>query len=130
MRWVGRPWDAEGKPAEQSGFQVWVRPREPLADPRVRGAAITFLADFHSHWPVARKLGSNFDTVGFTSLDQSVWIHHEQPWDDFWLFDSWSPAAHAGRSLGHRALRTRDGTLIASMAQEAMIPGAELNVNS
>lgn len=75
---------------------------------------------------MARKLGGPFDAMGFTSLDQSVWIHRDLPWDDWWLLTSWTDQAHAGRSLGHRTLRTRDGLLVASMAQEAMIPGARL----
>jgi len=125
MRWIGRPWRVEG-PVDDSGYRVWVQPRRPVHDPAVRAAAIAFLADFHSHWPVARKLGGHFEAEGFTSLDQSVWIHRSEPWDDYWLLESWTPDAHAGRALGHRSLRTRDGRLVASMAQEAMIPGARL----
>ena len=125
MRWVGRPWAPEG-PCDSSRYSVWVRPRVAPPDDALRGAAITFLSDFHSHWPVARKLGDHFEPDGYTSLDQSVWIHRDQPWDDFWLLESWADGGHAGRSLGHRTLRTRDGLLVASMAQEAMIPGARL----
>ena len=123
MRWVGRPWAVEG-PSDSSRFQVWVRPRVEPADEALRAAGIGFLADFHSHWPVARMLGQHFEPDSYTSLDQSVWIHRDEPWDDFWLFTSWAPGGHAGRALGHRTLHTRDGRLVASMAQEALIPGA------
>jgi acyl-CoA thioesterase-2 len=121
MRWVGRPWAPEGP--SDSRYRVWVQPREPLEDPALRAAAIAFMADFHSHWPVARRLGGHFEAEGYTSLDQSVWIHRREPWDDFWLYESWTESAHAGRALGHRRLRTREGLLVASMAQEALIPG-------
>ena len=86
--------------------------------------ALYFLADYHSHWPVARMLGEHFEPDHYTSLDQSVWIHRDEPWDDFWLHSSWTRGGHAGRALGHRTLHTRDGRLVASMAQEALIPGA------
>lgn len=123
MRWVGRPWSVDG-PSDSSHTQVWVRPRVAPSDDSLRAAGICFLADFHSHWPVARKLGEHFEPESYTSLDQSVWIHRSDPWDDFWLLSSRTPGAHAGRSLGHRTLHTRDGRLVASMAQEAIIPGA------
>ena len=123
MRWCGRPWALETSAAD-SRYQAWVRPCAPPRSAAGRAAGIAFTSDYHSHWPVARKLGGPFDTTGFTSLDQSVWIHREDPWDDWWLFTSWTDQGHAGRSLGHRTLRTRSGRLVASMAQEAMIPGA------
>ena len=129
MRWCGKPWLLDG-PSEDSRYHAWVRPAAlssnsaSAASVAGRAAGIAFTSDYHSHWPVARKLGSSFDTTDFTSLDQSVWVHRGDPWDDWWLLTSWTEQGHAGRSLGHRTLRTRDGRLVASMAQEAMIPGA------
>ncbi len=128
MRWCGRPWDLSG-PAASSRYETWVRPLVPPESAAGRDAGIVFLSDYHSHWPATRKLGGSFDTEGFVSLDQVVWIHRDDAWDDWWLFSSWTDQGHAGRSLGHRTLRTRDGRLVASMAQEAMIPGARLLAN-
>ena len=126
MRWVGRPWDLQG-PAERSGYTAWVRPVTPPRTAAGRAAGIAFTSDFHSHWPVARMLGGedlHFSAEGFVSLDQVIWIHRADAWDDWWLLTSWTDQGHGGRSLGHRSFRTRDGRLVASMAQEAMIPGA------
>jgi len=125
LRWCGRPWAVDG-PCASSRYDAWVRPIVAPADDALRAAGIAFVADFHSHWPVARMLGGNFEPNGFTSLDQSVWIHREDAWNDWWLLTSWAELGHAGRSLGHRTLRARNGDLIASMAQEALIPGARL----
>lgn len=125
LRWCGRPWAIAG-PCESSRYDTWVRPRVAPADDALRAAGIAFVADFHSHWPVARMLGGDFQTTGFTSLDQVVWIHREDAWDDWWLLTSWTDVGHAGRSLGHRTLRARNGDLIASTAQEALIPDARL----
>ncbi len=123
LRWCGRPWDVPGG-GTASRYSAWVRPCVLPAEGAERAAGIAFLADFHSHWPVARKLGGPFEPQGFTSLDQSVWIHRDAPWDDWWLLTSWTAGAHGGRSLGHRTVHDRKGRLVASMAQEALIPGA------
>jgi acyl-CoA thioesterase-2 len=123
LRWVGTPWRAQGEAAD-SRYLTWVRPRQPLpADPAVHAAAIAYLSDFHSHWPVARKLGGPFEPVGFVSLDQILWLHRDLPCRDWRLLASECDVAHGGRALTRRSLHERDGRLVASMAQEALIPG-------
>ncbi len=131
MRWVGTPWRPSST-QEHSLYHTWVKPRFPLApeDRPLRAGTLAFLSDFHSHWPVVRKLGLGFEPVGFVSLDQVVWIHRDVPWDDWWLLTSESDVAHAGRALLRRSLYTRDGRLVASMAQETLIPAAPPNAET
>lgn len=122
-RWIGTPW----RPAsdEPSRYAAWIRPRSPL--PHERGlheAAVAFMSDMHSHWSVARKLGEHFEPHGFVSLDHALWLHRDLPWDDWRLLVTESDVAHAGRALTRRTLYTREGVLVASIAQEALIPGA------
>lgn len=83
------------------------------------------MSDFHSHWPVARKLRRNFEPVGFASLDQLVWIHRDLAWDDYWLLTSENDVTHAGRAFTRRTVHAADGRLVASMAQEALVPSNE-----
>jgi len=124
FRWVGRPWD----PAPDdtgSRYVAWVRPRLPLGDDRaLHAAAVVYASDYHSHWPVARKLRAHYEPQGYTSLDQVVWLHEPVHWDDWWLLASEAVVARGGRALGHRTLYTGDGRLVASMSQEALIPPA------
>jgi acyl-CoA thioesterase-2 len=116
------PWDVPQHGAP-SRYQGWVRSRTPLPDgPGFRAAALAFLSDVHSHFPVARRLGGSFEPVGYTSLDQTLWIHRDLAWDDWWLATSESDVAHAGRALTRRSLHTRDGRLVATMVQEQLIP--------
>lgn len=123
-RYVGAPWRPES-PEAPSRYRAWVRPRVPLArDPGLHAAVVAYLADVHSHWPIARKLGAHFEPEGFVSLDQVVWLHRVAFWEDWWLLTSESDVGHAGRALGRRSLHTRDGRLVASMAQETLVPGA------
>jgi len=114
----GTPWRPEGA-REASLYRGWVRPRAPLPeDPALQAAALAFLADMHSHMAVARRLGAHFEPTGYTSLDQMLWIHRADPWNDWRLLTTVSDVAHAGRAWTRRTLHARDGGLIASMAQE------------
>jgi acyl-CoA thioesterase-2 len=120
-RWIGTPW--KPAPGDASRYRAWVRPRWPLTDDAaVRAAVLPYLADFHSHWPVARIRRGSFETTGFVSLDQVVWVHRDEPWHGWRLITSECDVANAGRALSRRQLFTRDGRPIATMAQEALIP--------
>jgi acyl-CoA thioesterase-2 len=55
------------------------------------------------------------------SLDHAVWIHHPVHLDDWMLYASKSPVAHSARGLIFGGIFQRDGTRIASVAQEALI---------
>jgi len=118
-RFVGEsPWQPTGARGT-SVYRGWVRPRVPLPDdPALHAAALAFLADMHSHLGVARRLGTHFEPTGYTSLDQALWVHHHDPWNDWRLLTTVSDVAHAGRAWTRRTLHARDGRLVASMAQE------------
>ena len=57
----------------------------------------------------------------FASLDHAIWLHAPARWDDWWLVTTRSDIAAAGRALTQRQIYTRDGRLIATIAQEALI---------
>ena len=118
----GSPWRPE-RAQETSAYRGWVRPRLPLPDEgALQAAALAFLADLHSHLAVARRLGAHYEPTGYTSLDQALWAHRPDPWDDWRLLTSISEVAHAGRAWTRRTLHARDGRLVASMAQEQWVP--------
>lgn len=124
-RWVdGTPWRSATAEAS-SRYGAWVRPRFPLPAERPwHAAALAFLADYHSHMSVVRWLGAFREPRFYTSLDQSLWLHRDVAWDDWWHLTTEGVAAHAGRALTRRSLHTRDGRLVATMAQEQLIPSA------
>lgn len=120
-RWLGTPW--RPAPGATANYGGWVRPRVPLPDDgSVHAAALAFLSDYHSHFAVARKRGGPFEPFGYTSLDQVLWIHRDRRWDDWWFLSTECDVASGGRSFTRRALYERDGALIASMAQEQLMP--------
>ncbi len=59
---------------------------------------------------------------GYVSLDQVLWLHRDVDWEDWRLLTTENEVAHAGRALTRRSLHERDGSLIATMAQEMLIP--------
>ena len=122
-RWIGgTPW-SDPAPGTGSSHRAWARPRIPLGpDPALRAAVLACLADYQSHLCVARRLGGRFDPIGFASLDQMLWVHRDLHWDDWWLLESESDIAHGGRALARRRLFATDGRLVATMAQEALVP--------
>ncbi len=123
LRWVGNPWEA--KPHEHSRYLTWLRTRIDLPkESATQAAAIAYTSDFHSHWPVVRKLNLDSNPYAFSSLDNVLWIHRDEAWDDWRLLVTESDVAYGGRALSRRQLFSREGTLLASMAQEALIPGA------
>ena len=122
-RWIGGVPGRPIGPEEPSLYRAWVRPRVALPDDRaLHQAAVAFLSDYHSHMAVARRIGWVGPPVGVASLDQSLWLHRDLPWNDWRLISTECDAAHGGRALSRRMLFTREGILVASMAQEQLFP--------
>ena len=51
-----------------------------------------------------------------------LWLHRDLPWDDWRLITTESDVGCSGRALTRRLVHARDGRLVATMAQEALIP--------
>jgi len=103
---------------------VWVRATGPVPDDRYYQAAIlAYLSDMTlldtSLYPHGTSI---FDqTIQVASLDHSMWFHRPTKLDDWLLYTQDSPSASGARGLTRGSLFTRDGTLIASVAQEGLI---------
>jgi len=55
------------------------------------------------------------------SLDHAMWFHHPFRADEWLLYSQDSPSASGGRGFNRGSLFTRDGKLVASVAQEGLI---------
>ena len=55
------------------------------------------------------------------SLDHAMWFHRQARADDWVLYAQQSPSAQSGRGLAIGRMFGRDGTMIATVAQEGMI---------
>lgn len=116
-----------GRTAHQA---VWVRAFDRLDDdPRTHQLAIAYVCDYTILEPVLRVLGLPWRTEGLVtaSLDHAMWFHTAARADEWLLYAQDSAAISDGRGLGLGRFYTRDGRLVATVAQEGMIrPGRPL----
>ncbi len=55
------------------------------------------------------------------SLDHAMWFHHPFKMDEWLLYAQDSPAASSARGINRGCIYTRDGLLVATVAQEGLI---------
>ena len=103
---------------------VWMRTRRALPDdPAVHRAALAYLSDLTIQEPILRGHGVPWGTRGLrvASLDHAMWWHRAARVDEWLLYVQESPNARGGRGLSTGRIYTREGTLLASVAQEVMV---------
>ena len=59
--------------------------------------------------------------VQLASLDHALWLHRPFRADEWLLYAQDSPSSHGARGFCRGRFFTRDGTLIASVAQEGLV---------
>ncbi len=102
--------------------RVWMRLRGRLPDdPLVHTAMLVFASDRTLIRTAARPHGVTWRLRHAASLDHAMWFHRPPRFDDWLLYISESPVAHAARALVLGAMYRRDGTRIASVAQEGLL---------
>jgi acyl-CoA thioesterase-2 len=102
--------------------RLWIRPRGPLPpDPLVHEAVLAYISDTAFMSTLNLRHPMRWRERSAASLDHALWIHRPPRHDDWVLYVSSSPAAHAARGLLLGAIYDRGGQRIASVAQEAMM---------
>ena len=102
--------------------RVWMRPRGPMPDdPLLHAAVLVYATDRTLLGTAARPHGLPWGRRIGASLDHSVWLHHPPKFDDWVLYASESPVAHAARGLIFGAMYDRADRCIVSVAQEGLI---------
>ncbi|WP_027714187.1 acyl-CoA thioesterase II [Desulfuromonas sp. TF] len=104
--------------------QVWLRTVGALPDdPALHQAMLAYASDFTLLGTALYPHGLSFfnPEVQALSLDHAMWFHRSFRMDDWLLYAMDSPSASAGRGLGRGSIFTRDGRLVASVAQEGLI---------
>lgn len=102
---------------------VWLRARGRLpADRTVHRAAIAYASDYTILEPIWRRHGVAWASPGLraASLDHAMWWHRDARADEWLVHVQESPSASGGRGLSLGRVFTRDGVLVASVAQEGM----------
>jgi acyl-CoA thioesterase-2 len=102
---------------------VWLRARARMPDdPALHRAALAYASDYTILEPTFRRHGIAWSTPGLkaASLDHAMWWHRPARVDEWLLYVQESTSASGGRGLSQGRIYTRDGLLVASVAQEGM----------
>ncbi len=103
---------------------IWIKACGSLNDnDRTHQVALTYVSDYNllatallPHWAMASR-----KKVFMASLDHAMWFHRSFRLDDWLLYSIESPSASSGRGYSRGDLFTRQGELVASVAQEGLI---------
>jgi acyl-CoA thioesterase II len=112
----------EGEPTPHQA--VWIKAVGAMPDdPTIHRAALAYLSDYTILESVMRAHKLPWITPGLkmASLDHAMWWHRSARVDEWLLYVQESPNAIGGRGLAFGRIYTRDGVLVASVAQEGMV---------
>lgn len=117
-----RNWQSPGKRAPKA--HCWFRTVAPLPDdPPVHRAVLAYASDFQLLSTAIQPHGLSFHLgeLKAASLDHAIWFHGPFRADDWLLYVTDSPWSGLARGFGRGQIFSRDGRLVASVAQEGMI---------
>jgi acyl-CoA thioesterase-2 len=117
-----RNWQSPGKRAPVA--HAWFRTVASLPDdPPVHRAVLAYASDFQLLSTAIQPHGISFylGEVKAASLDHALWFHGPFRADEWLLYVTDSPWSGLARGFGRGQIFTRDGRLVASVAQEGMM---------
>jgi acyl-CoA thioesterase II len=123
LRWVDPQHPTKPTP-KSSTKEVWMRAKAALGDDiRLQQCALAYASDMAFMESALRPHGLIWTTPGLqaASLDHAMWFHHPFDFNDWLLFAQDSPSASQGRGLVRGQMFSRDGQLVASVAQECLM---------
>lgn len=103
---------------------VWVKAFTDLPDDQItQRAALAYVCDYTILEPILRTQDLSWGTEGLVtaSLDHAMWFHREGRVDDWVLYVQEAVSTQNSRGLALGRFYTRDGQLLATVAQEGMI---------
>ena len=104
--------------------QVWFRATGALPDQRsIHEYLIAYASDFHLLGTSMHPHSVTWLTPGMqvASLDHAMWFHRRFRFDEWMLYDMDAPTSQGSRGLSRGRWFTKDGTLVATTAQEGLI---------
>ena len=127
--WAQSPVDVRAvheSPANQPPqiHPLWIKTKATLPDdPVLHRCALAFFSDIGVVGSALAPETSISPKFGGASLDHAVWFHRPVRADE-WILFSVDPVSNASaRGLAIGTMHTRDGVLVASVAQEALLRG-------
>jgi acyl-CoA thioesterase II len=113
-----------GVKSEEAKFHVWIRATGRLPDePAIHQCVLAYASDMtlldsalipHGRTVFERRIMA-------ASLDHALWFHRPFRADDWMLYAQDSPNLSGARGFSRGLIFARDGTLVASVAQEGLL---------
>jgi len=103
---------------------VWYRAADRLPDDEaMHRYLLAYASDFHFVTTAMQPHSVSWLTPGMqvASLDHAMWFHRPCRMDEWLLYAVESPSASGARGLARGQFFSRDGTLVASTAQEGLM---------
>ena len=135
-RYIDLTWPIEMRPVDIGRYlhperpapshRIWCRARHPLpADlpSPMHQCVLAFASDYSllESGLIGHGMLINDKRLQAASLDHALWFHRPFRADEWLLFVQDSPSAQGGRALCRGSFFTRDGVLVASVAQEGLL---------
>ncbi len=113
-----------GKKFEDGKFHVWIRTTGRLPDdPAIHQCVLAYASDMtlldSALIPHGRTVFEK--EIMAASLDHALWLHRAFRADEWLLYAQDSPNMGGGRGFSRGLIFTRDGRLVASVAQEGVV---------
>jgi acyl-CoA thioesterase-2 len=113
-----------GKGIEDGRFNLWIRATGKLPDePAIHQCVLAYASDMtlldSALTPHGRSVFEK--TIMAASLDHALWLHRPFRADDWLLYAQDSPNMGGARGFARGLIFARDGTLVASVAQEGLV---------
>jgi acyl-CoA thioesterase-2 len=113
-----------GKKIPDGKFHVWIKATGRLPDdPAIHRCVLAYTSDMGLLDTALVPHGRTLFEKEFmaASLDHALWLHRPFRADEWLLFAQDSPNLHGSRGFARGLIFTRDGTLVASVAQEGLV---------
>ena len=120
LHWMN---DAPKEPRSHTWFRT-VAPLPPIEqDPAIHRAVIAYASDYTLLGTAALPHGLSWmrGEINAASLDHAIWFHRLARADEWLLYVTDSPWSGSGRGFNRGSIYSRDGVLVASVAQEGVI---------
>jgi acyl-CoA thioesterase-2 len=122
MRSVEPPRPGFSNVARPPQQRIWVRATETLpADPIWGQVVLAYASDMALLGTAVRPHAATWDKVMNASLDHAIWFHRPFDFNAWHLYDMDSPSASGARGFNRGAIYSREGVLVASVAQEGLL---------
>lgn len=116
--------DPFGEVPREPKRQMWMRAVGSMKDSTLEHqATLAYASDYGLLATAVQPHGLHIRSPGLqaATLDHAIWFHRPFRMDDWLLYAMDSPASAGARGFARGSIFTRDGQLVASVAQEGLI---------